>query len=365
MAHDLVLISLQDVLLVAELGFAGVVDQERDAFFVPRVGDDADVAAEDDDVPALPLPDVRKLRGEGAGGVFEVDRQVPDAPEVDLPVGGHDVVLLRGAQDIRVYQLHQVIARAPEGEGHHVRADAEAVVRVAGGVVRALIAGLFRHIGAGALQDIRLVVHAVAVPVHGAHVGRDAEIGIGEALVGQDVQTVENIHGGDHRGGEAERQQEGGNFSLHGILQTKTGRWDHRPVEIADCSEQVFQLILQGAGGVAQLVQIHLGLDAVRHLLEDVVGEVDAQEALHGLDGILLEALHKAGVVFELAGDLLDLLFDVFHYSCSSTGASGAFFFTDSTPFWQEVLLLYPSLARMGSPFAAFRRKRNSPALSK
>ena len=52
------------------------------------------------------------------------------------------------------------------------------------------------------------------------------------------------------------------------------------------------------------------------------------------------------------------------NYSASSTLASGAFLRTLSTPFLQDAFALYPSEERMISPLRAFRRKRNSPALS-
>src|SRR5690606_34915019 len=41
--------------------------------------------------------------------------------------------------------------------------------------------------------------------------------------------------------------------------------------------------------------------------------------------------------------------------------SSGAFFLTDSIPLRQEVLAVYPSLAKMTSPLPAFRLNWNSP----
>ena len=41
-----------------------------------------------------------------------------------------------------------------------------------------------------------------------------------------------------------------------------------------------------------------------------------------------------------------------------------AFLFTESMPLRQLFMALYPSLVAMISPLRAFRRKRNSPALS-
>ena len=51
-------------------------------------------------------------------------------------------------------------------------------------------------------------------------------------------------------------------------------------------------------------------------------------------------------------------------YSSTTTAASGAFLRMDSMPFLQPDLEVYPSPVAMISPFLAFRRKRNSPALS-
>jgi hypothetical protein len=48
----------------------------------------------------------------------------------------------------------------------------------------------------------------------------------------------------------------------------------------------------------------------------------------------------------------------------SSTAASGAFFRTLSMPFSQEAFAVYPSDTAIISPLRAFRRKRNSSALS-
>lgn len=57
----------------------------------------------------------------------------------------------------------------------------------------------------------------------------------------------------------------------------------------------------------ADLIHIDLGLDHFHHLLDLVVGQIDADEAFHGGDGILLELGQNV-----LVG--LDLLYDFFHF---------------------------------------------------
>ena len=61
---------------------------------------------------------------------------------------------------------------------------------------------------------------------------------------------------------------------------------------------------------------------------------------------------------------LSERAFGVLVYSSTTMAASGAFLRMDSMPFLQPDLEVYPSPVAMISPFLAFRRKRNSPALS-
>ena len=52
------------------------------------------------------------------------------------------------------------------------------------------------------------------------------------------------------------------------------------------------------------------------------------------------------------------------YFFSRDTGASTAFLRTLAMPFWQDFMVLYPSLLATIWPFFAFRRKRNSPPLS-
>ena len=74
-----------------------------------------------------------------------------------------------------------------------------------------------------------------------------------------------------------------------------------------------FYLLLaeQTAQHAADLIQIDLCLDAVHDLLHLVVGQVDAQQAFHRGDGILLELSHQVLIALDLSHQLFDFCLDI------------------------------------------------------
>lgn len=121
--------------------------------------------AVDDDVSALPCAHV--------GGVCrEIDRmrgevrvEYGDATEVDVGVRCVDRVPLGVGEYVFMHERHQIVAGSAQGRAYDVGAHAVPVVRVAGRVILAFVCWFCGDVGTRVLQDVALVVDAVAVLV--------------------------------------------------------------------------------------------------------------------------------------------------------------------------------------------------------
>lgn len=156
-----------------------MVDDVGYATVVPMVGHHPDVVFKNHNVPALPLVDVVDVDGEGNGGAGKVDLQVPHPAEVDVFIGGVDVIVLRMGADVCVHQLAQIVPGMEKSKGHYVGADPVSVVGITAGVVPALIFWLGGDVVPDPLEEVGLVVDAVPIPVHRTDHIRNAEIGVG------------------------------------------------------------------------------------------------------------------------------------------------------------------------------------------
>ena len=162
------------ILFVLLLFCAHVVDEQGQSVCVARVGGDADVVAVDDDVTALPCADICGVCREIDRMRGEVRVEYGDAAEVDVGVRRVDFITLGVSEHILVHKRHQIIAGSAQRGAHDVGAHAVPVVRVAGRVILAFVRWFRGDVGARILQNVALIVDAVAVFVDCAGVWGDA-----------------------------------------------------------------------------------------------------------------------------------------------------------------------------------------------
>lgn len=95
----------------------------------------------------------------------EVRVEYGDATEVDVGVRCVDRVPLGMGEYVFMHECHQIVACSAQGGAYDVGAHAVPVVRVAGRVILAFVCRFCGDVGARVLQDVALVVDAVAVLV--------------------------------------------------------------------------------------------------------------------------------------------------------------------------------------------------------
>ena len=78
----------------------GVVEDEGDAAEVAAVGDDTNVVAEYYEVATLPGGEVIGVGGERLGVTREINLEIGSAAEVNIRVGGGDLVGVRCLLDV-------------------------------------------------------------------------------------------------------------------------------------------------------------------------------------------------------------------------------------------------------------------------
>lgn len=123
--------------------------------------------------------------------------------------------------NVGVKQKLKIIAGIFEGKSDDIGANAVAVVRVATGVIFALIFGIGGEVGAGARENVGLVVDAVVVGVLRTDISGDIEVSVGESLLGCVAKIPEEAgkcyHHDDCKNNEGgfERTGHGGGF--HGL----------------------------------------------------------------------------------------------------------------------------------------------------
>ena len=164
----------EHILLVLLLFRAHVVDEQGQSVCVARVGGNADVIAVDDDVSALPSADVGGVCREADRMRGEVRVEYGDAAEVDVGVRCVDRVPLRVVEYVFMHEGHQIISCSAQGGAYDVGAHAVPVVWVAGRVILAFVCRFCGDVGARVLQNVALVVDAVAILVDCAGVCGDA-----------------------------------------------------------------------------------------------------------------------------------------------------------------------------------------------
>ena len=76
------------------------MEDEGDAAEVAAVGDNADVVAEHYDVATLPGGEVIGVGGEGPSVTREINLEIGSAAEVNVRVGGGDLVSVRRLLDV-------------------------------------------------------------------------------------------------------------------------------------------------------------------------------------------------------------------------------------------------------------------------
>ncbi len=184
----------EHVFFVGGLEGAVMMDKIRDATAVALIGDDTDVVVKDDNIAALPFVGIVRISAEAISMATEPDCEIFDPAEVDVPVWDVDVISLRMGTDVGIDELHEVVAGTFERESNHVGADTMIVVRIASGVVDALILRVSGEVGASALQDVGLVVDAVVILVGLTSVIGDVEIGIGIPAMRNNMEAVEQSH---------------------------------------------------------------------------------------------------------------------------------------------------------------------------
>ena len=103
-----------------------------------------------------------------------------------------------------------------------------------------------------------------------------------------------------------------------------------------------FKQFLQSAHSVGDLIHGNLGLHALDQLFHHIIRNIHSQQLLQRLDRFLFKLRLEGIVLHDLFRQLFNGLFDIHPGSphTSSTGASGAFFLTDSMPFRQLALAL-------------------------
>ena len=99
--------------------------------------------------------------------MFKIYFQIFHPAEVNIDIRLLDIIILQIDKNVRVNQLHQVVACAPERICHHIRAYAVFIVGISCVVILALVLWISGNVFSRSLQNIRLVIDAVAVPVHG------------------------------------------------------------------------------------------------------------------------------------------------------------------------------------------------------
>lgn len=164
----------EHILLVLLLFRAYVVDEQGQSVCVARVGGDADVVAVDDDVSALPCADVGGVCREVDRMCGEVRVEYGDAAEVDVGVRRVDRVPLGMGEYVFMHECHQIVACSTQCGAYDVGAHTVPVVRVAGRVILAFVRRFCGDVGARVLQNVALVVDAVAILVDCADVWGDA-----------------------------------------------------------------------------------------------------------------------------------------------------------------------------------------------
>lgn len=155
----------EHILFILLLFRAHVVDEQGQSVCVARVGGDADVVAVDDDVSALPCTHV--------GGVCrEIDRmrgevrvEYGDTAEIDVGIRSVDLITLGVGEYVFMHERHQIISCSAQGGAYNVGAHAVPVVRVAGRVILAFVCRFCGDVSARVLQNVALVVDAVAILV--------------------------------------------------------------------------------------------------------------------------------------------------------------------------------------------------------
>ena len=151
--------------------------------------------------------------------MLKEDLQIFHAAEVDVGIRDVDPVRAGIFLLILPHQLPQIISGAFQRRGHHIRAYAVTVVRIAAFIIAAPVFGAGGHIGQSALQNIRLVIDAVPVLVRAALQRRDpAFIAVRRALYGGILVSESGESGGRGRAAETDGgcREEDGFLFRHG-----------------------------------------------------------------------------------------------------------------------------------------------------
>lgn len=121
--------------------------------------------AVDDDVSALPCAhvcgvcrEIDRMRG-------EVRVEYGDTAEIDIGIRSVNLITLGVGEYVFMHERHQIISCSAQGGAYDVGAHAVPVVRVAGRVILAFVCRFCGDIGVRVLQNVALVVDAVAVLV--------------------------------------------------------------------------------------------------------------------------------------------------------------------------------------------------------
>ena len=164
----------EHILFVLLLLRTHVVDEQWQSVCVACVGGNADVVAVDDDVAALPCADVGGVCRETDRMRGKVRVEYGDAAEVDIGVRCLDVITFGMSEYVFMHERHQIVACSAQGCAYDVGAYAIPVVRVASCVILAFVCRFCSDVGARVLQNVALVVDAVAILIDCADVWGDA-----------------------------------------------------------------------------------------------------------------------------------------------------------------------------------------------
>ena len=121
--------------------------------------------AVDDDVSALPCTDVGGVCREIDCMRGEVRVEYGDTAEIDIGIRSVNLITLGVGEDVFMHERHQIVAGSAQGRAYDVGAHAVPVVRVAGRVILAFVCRFCGDVSARVLQNVALVVDAVAILV--------------------------------------------------------------------------------------------------------------------------------------------------------------------------------------------------------
>ncbi len=167
-----------------------MVDEERRTAAIAMIRDNADVIWEDNNVAALPSGNIVEICSKTLGVALEISVEILDTAKVDVFVWRINIVSARMIANILIEQLAEIVASAEEGLGNNVRANTVIIIRIASSVIFALVFRLRSEIGAGALEDVGLIVDAVLILVVRAAIIGDAKVGVGILTVRDEVEAI-------------------------------------------------------------------------------------------------------------------------------------------------------------------------------